>query len=94
MGTVKERVRSGALSLACAVALLHRPLNLQKESYTTTVEEALATLYTRTNGVPRDILKVAGVAWHFNRGDGARITPDIVADAVAEAVLEKEPSDV
>ncbi|MGH9941702.1 MAG: ExeA family protein [Pyrinomonadaceae bacterium] len=52
--------------------------------------DALEALYTRTGGVPREILKVAAVAWRFSGGNGNKITPDLIEEASTEAVLIAE----
>lgn len=51
-------------------------------------KDALEALYTRTGGVPREVLKVASVAWKFSGGQ--KITPADVDEALGEAVLETE----
>ena len=51
---------------------------------------AIEALYTRTGGVPREILKVAAVAWKFSEGDSNKITPDLINEAAGEALLETE----
>ena len=51
---------------------------------------ALETLYTLSGGVPREILKVAAVAWRFSEGEGEKITPELIADAAGEAILNTE----
>jgi hypothetical protein len=48
---------------------------------------AIESLYTITGGVPREILKVAAVAWKFSEADGHKITPDLISEAAGEAVL-------
>jgi general secretion pathway protein A len=53
-------------------------------------KEALEALYTLTGGVPREILKVAAVAWRFSGPDGNKITPDLISEAAGEAVLQVE----
>jgi len=53
--------------------------------------DALQRLYTLTEGVPRDVLKAAAVAYHFMQKDGAtEITPELVEEAYAEAILEED----
>lgn len=52
--------------------------------------EAIETLYTLTGGVPREILKVAAVAWRFSEADGHRITPELIYEASGEAILNTE----
>jgi general secretion pathway protein A len=52
--------------------------------------EAIETLYTLTGGIPREILKVAAVAWKFSETDGNRITPELIQESAGEAVLSTE----
>jgi len=52
--------------------------------------EAIETLYTLTGGIPREILKVAAVAWRFSEADGNKITPELIQEAAGEAVLNTE----
>jgi len=56
----------------------------------TFTSEAIETLYTLTGGIPREILKVAAVAWRFSEADGNRITPELIQEAAGEAVLNTE----
>ena len=56
----------------------------------TFASEAIETLYTLTGGIPREILKVAAVAWRFSEADGNRITPELIQEAAGEAVLNTE----
>jgi general secretion pathway protein A len=51
-------------------------------------DKALEELYTLTAGNPRDILKVAAVAWRF--AGGSEITPSDVREALQEALFEQE----
>lgn len=51
--------------------------------------EAVEALYACTGGVPREVLKVAAVAWRFS-SNGTSITPDLVEAAAPEAMLEPE----
>jgi general secretion pathway protein A len=53
-------------------------------------KDAIESLYTLTGGVPREILKVAAVAWRFSGADGNKITPDLISEAAGEAVLGAE----
>lgn len=46
------------------------------------------TIYTLTGGVPRDILKVAAVAYRF--AGGGRIDPNLCEEAAREALLPEE----
>ena len=50
----------------------------------------MESLYTLTGGVPREILKIAAVAWKFSEADGHKITPDLIGEAAGEAVLGGE----
>ena len=50
--------------------------------------EALEALYRRTGGVPREVLKVAAIAYKFSEADGHRVTPELVEDAAGEVLLE------
>jgi general secretion pathway protein A len=59
----------------------------------TFTKDAIEALYGLTGGVPREILKVAAVAWKFSESDGHRITPDLIAEAAGEAVLNLEQED-
>lgn len=52
--------------------------------------QAIETLYTLTGGVPREILKVAAVAWRFSEADGQLISPQLIQEAVGEAILNTE----
>src|ERR1051325_3705478 len=52
--------------------------------------ETIETLYTLTGGIPREILKVAAVAWRFSEADGNKITPELIQEAAGEAVLNTE----
>jgi general secretion pathway protein A len=52
--------------------------------------ESLAALYTRTGGIPRDVLKVAAIAWKFSQADGNKMTPEIVEEAAAETLMDGE----
>lgn len=56
----------------------------------TFTKESIESLYTITGGVPREILKVAAVAWKFSETDGHKITPDLISEAAGEAVLAAE----
>jgi len=56
----------------------------------TFTSESIETLYTLTGGIPREILKVAAVAWRFSEADGNRITPELIQEAAGEAVLNTE----
>jgi len=56
----------------------------------TFTSEAIETLYTLTGGIPREILKVAAVAWRFSEADGNKITPELIQEAAGEAVLNTE----
>jgi hypothetical protein len=56
----------------------------------TFTQEAVESLYTLTGGVPREILKIAAVAWKFSEADGHKITPDLIGEAAGEAVLGGE----
>jgi general secretion pathway protein A len=56
----------------------------------TFTSEVIETLYTLTGGIPREILKVAAVAWRFSEADGNRITPELIQEAAGEAVLNTE----
>jgi general secretion pathway protein A len=51
-------------------------------------DKALEELYTLTSGNPRDILKVAAVAWRF--AGGGQIAPSDVKEALGEALFEEE----
>ncbi|MBA2734332.1 MAG: AAA family ATPase [Acidobacteria bacterium] len=51
---------------------------------------AVETLYTLTGGVPRELLKIAAVAWKFSEADGHKITPELITEAAGEAVLAVE----
>ncbi len=51
-------------------------------------DEAIELLYTKTGGVPREVLKMAAVAWRFS--GGSRISPDMVEEAASEAILMQE----
>ena len=53
-------------------------------------KDAVESLYTLTGGVPREILKIAAVAWKFSESDGNKITPDLIDEAAGEAVLNTE----
>jgi type II secretory pathway predicted ATPase ExeA len=53
-------------------------------------KDAVESLYTLTGGVPREILKIAAVAWKFSESDGNKITPDLIGEAAGEAVLNTE----
>jgi len=50
--------------------------------------DAYQAIYTLSGGVPRDILKVAAVAYRF--AGGAAITPELCADAAKEALLSED----
>jgi hypothetical protein len=50
--------------------------------------DAYEAIYTLTGGVPRDILKVAAVAYRFARGNP--IDPELCAAAAKEAVLNED----
>jgi general secretion pathway protein A len=52
--------------------------------------ETIETLYTLTGGIPREILKIAAVAWRFSEADGNNITPELIQEAAGEAVLNTE----
>lgn len=52
--------------------------------------EAIESLYTLTGGVPREILKVAAVAWRFAGASGQKINPSDIAESVGEAALTTE----
>lgn len=52
--------------------------------------EIIEALYTLTGGVPREILKVAAVAWRFSQADGHKITPELIREAAGEAILNTE----
>lgn len=52
--------------------------------------ETIETLYTLTGGVPREILKVAAVAWRFSEADGHKISPELIQEAMGEAILNTE----
>ena len=56
-------------------------------------EETMEALDTLTGGVPREILKVAAVAWRFSDGNGKKITPELIEEAAGEAVLDSERDD-
>jgi general secretion pathway protein A len=56
----------------------------------TFTNEAIETLYTLTGGIPREILKVAAVAWRFSEAEGNKITPELIQEAAGEAVLNTE----
>jgi general secretion pathway protein A len=56
----------------------------------TFAKDAIETLYTLTGGVPREILKVAAVAWKFSEADGHKITPELITEAAGDAVLSVE----
>jgi type II secretory pathway predicted ATPase ExeA len=56
----------------------------------TFTKAAIESLYTLTGGVPRELLKVAAVAWKFSESDGHKITPELIAEAAGEAVLSAE----
>jgi general secretion pathway protein A len=56
----------------------------------TFTKPAVESLYTLTGGVPREILKIAAVAWKFSETDGHKITPELVGEAAGEAVLHTE----
>lgn len=53
-------------------------------------DAAIETLYRLSGGVPREILKVAAVAWRFSEGDGEKITPGLIEEAAGEAILPAE----
>lgn len=52
--------------------------------------DAFEMLYTLTGGVPREILKVAAVAWRFAGANGQMITPADITEACGEAALTME----
>jgi hypothetical protein len=56
----------------------------------TFTNETIETLYTLTGGIPREILKIAAVAWRFSETDGNKITPELIQEAAGEAVLNTE----
>ena len=62
----------------------------QAGAQNTFTPEVIETLYTLTGGIPREILKVAAVAWRFSEADGNRITPELIQEAAGEAVLKTE----
>jgi general secretion pathway protein A len=66
------------LNFRCARAEV--PIPFTRESY--------EAIYTLSGGVPRDILKVAAVAYRF--AGGASITPELCASAAKEALLAEE----
>lgn len=51
-------------------------------------DEALELIYTKTGGVPREVLKVASVAWRFS--NGAKVEAAMIEEAVSEAALTTE----
>ena len=53
--------------------------------------DAIERLYELSGGVPREILKIASVAWHLN--GGSRIGPEQVDESHREAVLRGEQED-
>jgi len=56
--------------------------------------KAVESLYTLTGGVPREILKIAAIAWRFSQADGhSKITSELVEDAAGDASLAPEQSD-
>lgn len=56
--------------------------------------DAIEELYTITGGVPREILKIAAVAWRFAGADGQKITPADITEAAGEAALLTEQENV
>lgn len=65
------------VNFRCKQADVHNPFT----------RDAIESLYTITGGVPREILKVAAVAWKFSEADGHKITPDLISEAAGEAIL-------
>ena len=56
----------------------------------TFTKAAIESLYTLSGGVPRELLKIAAVAWKFSESDGHKITPELIVEAAGEAVLGAE----
>jgi type II secretory pathway predicted ATPase ExeA len=50
--------------------------------------EAIERIYTLTGGVPREILKVAAVAWRFS--NNGRVEADLIDESAGEALLVTE----
>jgi general secretion pathway protein A len=81
--TLKET--TDMVAFRCSQAHMPNPFN----------EEALETLYTLTGGVPREVLKVAAVAWRFSQSDGqSTVTPEVIKEAAGEASLMQEAVNV
>jgi general secretion pathway protein A len=68
------------VNFRCQQADVHNPFT----------REAIESLYTITGGVPREILKVAAVAWKFSEADGHKIAPDLISEAAGEAILNTD----
>lgn len=54
-------------------------------------DEAIQALYTLSGGVPREVLKIAALAWKFSGGD--EIGPELVQDAHGDASMNVEQED-
>ncbi len=77
--TIKET--SEMVNFRCAQARMPNPFN----------EAAIQVLYKLTGGVPREVLKVAAVAWRFSQADGkSTVTPAMIEEAGGEASLNVE----
>jgi general secretion pathway protein A len=50
--------------------------------------DAVELIYTLTGGVPREILKVAAVAWRF--ADNGKVPAELIEEAAGEALLTTE----
>lgn len=74
---------SEMVAFRCEKAGVQNPFN----------KEAIETLYTLTGGVPREVLKVAAVAWRFSQADGQAVTPEIVEEAGGDASLSMGAED-
>lgn len=76
---------SDMVAFRCTQARLANPFD----------DAALETLYTLTGGVPREVLKVAAVAWRFSQSDGkTKVSSEMIEEAAGEASLHAETTNV
>jgi general secretion pathway protein A len=78
LGALSPSETAEMLAFRCAEARVPNPFT----------SEAVERIYTLTGGVPREILKVAAVAWRFS--DNGSVGADLVDEAAGEALLKTE----
>lgn len=78
LGSLSLSETAEMLAFRCKEARVSNPFS----------SEAVERLYTLTGGVPREILKVAAVAWRFSE-DG-RVGAELIDEAAGEALIRPE----